>query len=431
MIKNNFNVYIILVILLFLAYIPEGIAQYKFDKTEVFEFQKMELNWGLLLDANQEREETRTKEWRQYEELTTGAAKFQVKSKLWNFLDYKQERVELNFEIGPFGGKGNWIDSSNIASIEADHNILGLRTFASARYASRFYYNNKNYTLVQINGWGRYDLYSQNSKGLSTDSDNVVTPIDTKTTENKFRFNISGRAGWGIGRLNPMNNFMIAEYLLQKYYPNTNFSQIEISNLAHQIANIKNERNISTGHITENETEYLLEYLNQKMIQKPVAALETDWIFGEFEPRLNGSRVEFGPFFNYYNLEPDFFYGAYFLYNNAKYCNLKWNRNFSAGINYNAYKKQDWILAEINLGWSYFIKLKSQFDFGIRYVPGLALNNSDDVKFNNGIIPFVGYFTQLSTNNRIDLKLAYRFSQDEKIMMPGLEFSVSIYRSRY
>ena len=224
---------------------------------------------------------------------------------------------------------------------------------------------------------------------------------------------------------------MIADYLLKKYYGNTNFSQTEISGLAKEISNIKGARNITVGHVPEKEIEQILEYLNQKMIQKPVSGIDADWVFGEFEPRLNGSRIEFGPFFNYYNREPDFVYGAYFLYNNAKYCNVKWNRNFSAAVNYNAYKKQDWILGEINLGWSYFLKLKSQFDFGVKYIPGLTLYDSDNTAFNNGLIPYLGYFTQISTNSRIDLKLAYRFSDNEKMMMSGPEVSMSVYRSRY
>ncbi len=78
------------------------------------------------------------------------------------------------------------------------------------------------------------------------------------------------------------------------------------------------------------------------------------------------------------------------------------------------------------------MKLKSQFDFGMKYIPGIAINGSEnDGELNNGFIPFVGYFTQIDSKNRIDIKLAYRISEDEKLMLSGPEFSVSIYRSRY
>ena len=409
-----------------------GFAQYNFKNSEIFHYRKNEINWGLLYAANPEMEETRTEFWREYEELFTGAAKFQFSNHLWNFQEFKQERVDFNLEAGPLWGNGNWIDSSEVANIEAGHKIFGLRTNASANYVSRYYYNNKNYTLVQINGWARYDLYNQNSTGISTDSVNVVTNFNEKTNEDKFRFSLDARAGWGIGRLKPMNHFMVADYILKTYYNHRGFSQTEIEKFADEIGRIKHRRNLQTGHNTDAESVQMQEFLNQTMFLIPVSSLENEWETGEFLPRFNGNRVEFGPFFKYYNKEPDFIYGGYILYDNAKYCTTKWNRNFSAGVNYNAYKKQDWILAELSIGWSYFMKLKSQFDFGFKYVPGIVLNGSgNDGSLNNGFIPFVGYFTQIDSKNRIDIKLAYRISEDEKLMLSGPEVSVSVYRSKY
>ena len=60
---------------------------------------------------------------------------------------------------------------------------------------------------MQVNGWGRYDLYKQNSTGISTDSNSVVTDFEEKTTEDKFRFNVSARAGWGIGTIESYEQF--------------------------------------------------------------------------------------------------------------------------------------------------------------------------------------------------------------------------------
>jgi hypothetical protein len=418
--------------LLVMSLVKISNAQYDFGNSGNFEFHKREFNWGLRYKTDNEREETRTDFTRDYEELKTGEVKLQLNNRLWNYLDDKQEQVEFNIETGPLWGNGNWIDSSSVENVEADHKISGLRTNASASYNSRFYYNKKNYTLVQINGWARYDIYSQNSSGISTDSDNFVTDFDEKTKEDKFRFNVNARAGWGIGKLKPMNHFMVADYFLKKYYAKNNLSQTEIIKFANEISKIKQRRNIATGHDTDVETQQMQEFLNQKMFMIPVTSLEEEWKTGEFSPRFDGNRVEFGPFFTYYNREPDFIYGGYLLFNNAKYCNVHWNRNFSAGINYNAYKKQDWILAELNIGWSYYIKLKSQIDFGFKYIPGIVLNESENMgKLNNGFIPYLGYFTQIDSKSRIDIKLSYRFSEDEKLMLSGPEFSVSVFRSRY
>jgi len=407
-------------------------AQFYFKNAEIYDFQKHESNKGLHFNFNTEREETRTEFWRNYEELTSGEVKFQLNNSFWNFMDYKQEKIDFNFEIGPLWGNGNWIDSSSVANIEADHKIFGVRSNASASYSSRFYYNNKNYTLVQVKGWGRYDLYNQNSKGISTDTNLVVTDFDEETTENKFRYGIEARAGWGIGRFKPMNNFMIADYLLKKYYSERTFSQDEILKFGNEIGRIKSRRSISTAHKTEVETAQMQEFLNRKMFLIPVNSLEEEWKAGEFLPRFDGNRVEFGPFFKYFNREPDFIYGGYFLYEHAKYCNVKWSRNFSAGVNYNAYKKHDWILGEVGLGWSYFIKLRSQIDFGVKYIPGIALNDSGETgSLNHGFIPYIGYFTQVDSKKRIDVKLAYRLSEDENLMLSGPEISVAVYRSRY
>jgi len=430
--ENTFSKIVFFVVFVMFSNITSSFGQYNFKNSEPFLYNKNEVNWGLQFKTGNEREETRTDLWRKSEKLDTRNVTFRFENRRWNFEDYKQERFNFSLEAGPFWGKGNWIDSSAVANTGADENVLGLRTAAEAGYASRFYYNRKNYTLVQINGWARYDLYRQNSTGTSTDSNDVVTGLDEKTSETKFRYSVDGRAGWGIGRLNPMNHFMVADYLLKKYHNERNYSQEEIAQFANEIGRIKNQRNAGTVHKTDAEIEQVQEYLNKKMFLIRNENLPEDWETGEFSPRFNGSRIEFGPFFKYYNREPDFIYGGYVLYDNAKYCSTNWNRNFSAGINYNAYKKQDWVLAELNIGWSYFLKLRSQFDFGIKYVPGIALSGSEETgKINNGFIPYFGYFTQLNAKSRIDLKLSYRFSDDEKLMLSGPEFSLSVYKSRY
>lgn len=430
--RNNLHTIFSITVMLLLLVVNVGFAQYNFKNSELYDFQKQEFNLGLHFNTDNEREETRTEIWREYEELKTKAVKFQLNNRFWNFQEYKQEHVDFIFEVGPLWGNGIWIDSSSAVNTEADQKIFGLRTNASASYSSRFYYNNKSYTIVQINGWGRYDFYNQNSTGTSTDSNQVVTDFEDETTTDKLRVGAEARAGWGIGRMKPMNNFMIADYLLKKYYSKNNLSQNDILKFANEISRIKRQRDLKTGHKTDEETAQMQEFLNQKMFLIPVPSLEEEWKTGEFLPRFTGNRFEFGPFFKYLNREPDFIYGAYVLFEHAKYCNVKWNRNFSAGVNYNAYKKQDWILGEFSLGWSYFIKLKSQLDFGAKYIPGFALNNSgNDESFHNGFIPFVGYFAQIDSRNRIDFKFAWRISEDEKMMLPGPEVSVSVYRSRY
>lgn len=407
-------------------------GQYVFDGNKILEFQKRELNWGANFSTNQEREELRTNGSRAYEELGSRSATFQFKNRVWNFLDFKQEQFDFNFEVGPLWGNGDWIDSTAAAYRVADQNIFGLRTSASASYTNRYYYNDKNYTLVQIKGWARYDFYQQTLEGTGTDSNMVVEPINEKNNEDKFRYGFVARAGWGLGRLNPVNHLMVADYILEKYYPRQLFSQAEVVAFAKEIAKIKHQRNIIKGHDPEKEAGEMQDFLNKKMFLTKIENLEAQWGMGEFMPRFNGRRLEFGPFFEYYNREPDFIYGAYVWFRDAKYVDHNWNRNFSAGINYNRYKQQDWFLAEVDLGWSYFIKLKNQLDFGLKYVPGIAINGFEEVgPLNHGFVPYVGYFTQINAKTRANLSLAWRISNDENLMLPGPDISLSIYRSRY
>ena len=85
-------------LVLMLVFAQKGFAQYYFKNAEIYDFQKREFNQGLHFNFNAEREETRTEFWRDYEELNAGAVKFQLQNRFWNFMDYKQEKIEFNIE---------------------------------------------------------------------------------------------------------------------------------------------------------------------------------------------------------------------------------------------------------------------------------------------------------------------------------------------
>ncbi len=426
---KSFKTALFLIILLFS--IPfEGLCQFRLAEPEKAEYRKQEINWGLNFSSVKQRESLKTDSSEYFEEMTNGTLNFFANNKFWHFNEFKQEQFSFSAQAGPLWGRGSWNDSTKIQEIDADHRIAGLRGYAVADYSYRFYYNSRSYTMVKLNGWGQYDWYRQSSEGTVTDSNLVVAGYSDVTKGGKWKAGIEARAGWGIGRLAATNHIMLAEYILEKYYFEKSFSQEEIQALAQIIGKVKNNREIITGHITEKELIPVMEFLNQRMFLLPKNIEANDWEMGEFLPRYHGNRVEFGPFFQYYNKEPDFVYGGYLLYENAKYINRKWNRNLSTAINYNAYKHNDWILGEITLNWSNYIKLKSQFDFGVRYIPGLEIAG-EEVNFYNGLVPYFSYFTQLNPKSRMDLKLAWRFASDEKLMVPGPEISVSVYRSRY
>ncbi len=407
-------------------------AQQYYDTTGIHFYEKREITWGALYHASEDREELFTDISKQIEDISTGEVKFQFNTHHWTFLDFKQEQLELNIEVGPLWGSGNWVDSSFVDNSTANHTIAGFRANGSVSYNNRFYYSDKSYTLVRIDANVRYDLFRKHSKGTSIDSNDVSTNFDVKSDQTKFRYGFVARAGWGTGRLDPVNHLMVADYLFDKYYKGRTFSGEETEKVVSEIEKIKNNRSITDGHDIDKESAQITDFLNRGMYLTRPENVEKDWKYGEFLPRFNGSRLEIGPFFKYYNREPDFVYGGYIQYNNEKYCNYKWNRKFNVGANYNWYKKQDLILAEVELGWSYFMKLRSQLDFGLKYIPGITLNSVDDMgKLNHGFIPYVGYFSQINEITRVNVALALRISNNDEILLPGPEFYVSIYRSKF
>ncbi|HYQ56983.1 MAG TPA: hypothetical protein VEP89_06510 [Draconibacterium sp.] len=415
---------------------------------DVVSFKKREINLGALISVSKETEELLSDESRFNDERTLLNGKFRFENSYWNLLDYKQERLNFKFELGVYGGYGDWIDSSKVEYITADQDFYGVRTSAIIDYSYRFYYDAKSYTVLDVSAWGRYDVFKQNLDGTSTDSLGVSTPVAESATKDRLRYGINAKAGWGYGRLSPMNNLMTAHYLLEKYYPGRLFSDYEIAQFAQVIANIKYNRDIKEGHNPEKEMDEVVDFIRNKFILASPESMAAEWQYGEFDPRYQGSRFEIGPHFKYYNQEPDFLFGGYVQYDNAKYVNVKWNRNFSAGLIYNRYSKtaveyvdgilsnenvsRDWATAEVNLGWSYYLDLKTQFDFGMRYVPGIELNNFDELgNLSHNFIPYISYYSQLNPKSRIKLDFAWRIADGEQFVIPGPEFSLAIYRSKY
>jgi hypothetical protein len=402
------------------------------DSLSYFNYFKKELNTGITYSLQKEREQIRTENTNDFEEITENFLRFRWANRNWNLALFKQEEWEYNFEIGPFYGNGTMLDSSAIQVIDAEQKVAGVRAKAAARYSSLFYYDLKNYTIVKVDARGSYGLLRNDAAGTHIDSVGMETPYSKISDHSKLRFGFEAKAGWGRGRLNPMNHFMIAQFLLEKNYERRNFSDSEIMLLAREIGRIKHARDARLGHDTEKEAGQLTAFLNRELMLESPGTILSDWEMGEFSPRFEGIRWELGPFFNYFNREPDFIFGGYLQFENAKYCNLKWNRNLSASLSYNSYKQRDWILLETELGWSFYPDLKTRYDFGLKYVPGVTVNDLDDFgTVRHNFIPYMNYYSQLNSKYRMDLAFSWRIAANDTFVLPGPEVSVSFYRSRY
>ncbi|HKL33871.1 MAG TPA: hypothetical protein VJ919_15125, partial [Tangfeifania sp.] len=264
--KNTDFRLLFLVVLLFFGVSGYSTENFNNDSTVLFPFLKKELNTGFIYQLQQEREQELTDNSNYLEELTTNSLLFKWSNRNWKYLVFRQESWDYTFEAGPFLGSGTLVDSTETEYIDASQDVIGLRTRAAARYSSRFYYDFKNYTIVKVNAWGRFDFYRQNADGMRTDSLQVSAPYSEESDQSKFRYGFEASAGWGRGRLNAMNHFMVAEYLLENNYERRNFSDEEITRLAVEIGKIKHSRNARPGHDAAIEAEQLKSFINRQML---------------------------------------------------------------------------------------------------------------------------------------------------------------------
>ena len=404
----------------------------KIDSAQQLFFIKREFNKGLLASGQYERESQISDNFDFSEELYTGYSSYQLNNRVWNFLDYKQEAISLTFNAGPFYGSGNVFENSEAGIINADREMFGLRALLAASYESRFYYDSKTYTLVQVDGWVKNDLFWQNTTGTRVDSNLVMSDYSNDRFTDRLRYGFHAKAGWGFGRLNPINHYMVADYLLKNFYPRRVFSEAEKMQLARKLGDIKQRRVPGIERIASSELQEVYDYLRSKMMLEAPNLSEEEWLMGEFLPRYNGSRIELGPYFNYYNREPDFYYGGFLTYRNNSYRNYNWNRNVRLQANYSHYKQHDWANIEADLGWSYFPNLRTQFDFGLRYIPGAIIHSLENIEsVRHNFVPYVKYFTQVNARSRMNLSFAWRIADGEDFMKSGPEFSLSFYRSNY
>jgi hypothetical protein len=402
------------------------------DTVRIATYIRKELNAGFVFDTEQEREEIRSDVTREYEEARINAFKFRLIQSNWDFLSSNQLYWDYFFEAGPFWGNGNLTDSSAINVIDATHKIIGFKGMAGGHYNNRFYHDRNIFTLISVDALSRVYLYGQEAEGTVLDTNNINSPYTDRSQKLKFRIGFHAKAGWGIGRLNPVDHLVTATRFLEKYYPKRVFINEEIEELAREIGDIKGLRDWRKKQSSPLEIKQLTEFIRRNMLLEVPVDAQNFWQLTEFRPRYAGTIFTFGPFFRYLNYEPDFVYGGYLELENNKYYNTEWNRIFRINLAYNSYKREDWLLMETELGMSFFPNLNSEYSFGIKYLPALGVRDIEDFgPLRHNIIHYVHYFSQINSRYRIDISLALRIAPNDQFLMPGPGFSVYLYRSRY
>ncbi len=404
------------------------------DSLETCQFKKTEINSGLLFYRNNSRESFATEfsEFTEKRNNYTFYGTFGVNS--WRFLDLLQEEIQLSAGIGPLYSTGDSERSTASITTKLDNRLYGVSAFTDLQYAGRFYYDQTNYALIDVRGYGRFEKVKINSEGYLQENGEGIskTPITRESHDNRLRYGLDARAGVGFGRLDPVNYRMQAEYLLETYYKGKLFSGEETARVRSAISEIKNNRNLKEGHSPEKERDELLTFLREKMLLRLPDSRDDIWQFSEFMPRFAGKRFETGPFFSYYNREPDFIYGGFARYEVHSYRNYNQNVCFLTEASYNRYKKRDWFLWETAFQVDYYKNPQSLFSLGIKYVPGLVVNNFKDIEpVQHTLIPYLEYYRQLNEKHRMMLVFRYRIAEENEFFMNGPEFSLAFYRSRY
>lgn len=432
MMKNIFRLISGLLALLPLAALASN--QFIPDKVSSLRFYKTELNSGFSFYKNDTRESFIT-DLSNFTENRSNYGADYFYSLNWFGLDNKKQEIsKILIGIGPVYATGNSTFSEQLIARSADNRIFGATLSGKIDFSGRYYYEGNSYALVEAAGFGKIEKLQINSKGYEANlvSSAQATRFEENFLDNRLRYGIKTKAGWGIGQPEVANHLMEAEYILNSFYKGRLFSPGEKNELADKIGRIKNSRKLQAAHNTEKEAEEVARFLNSNLLLTIPGELVETWKYGEFSPRFDGNRFEVGPFFNYFNREPDFVYGGFLGFESDKYLNFRWSRLFKAELSYNRYKTRDWLQLETVFQFDFYQNLRSKFSLGLKYIPVLEVKDTrQNTSFQNVFIPTIGYFSQLNEKTRMELALVYNITNQNDYFIQGPEFSLSIYRSRY
>ncbi|NQU88115.1 MAG: hypothetical protein HQ541_20395 [Mariniphaga sp.] len=398
-------------------------------------FTKTEINSGFRFFLNNGRESLNTGLSENTEERLNYNAYYNLFVNSWKFLGDRQESINLSIGVGPLYSTGETKRTTANTITRFENKIYGLSFFGDLNYSGRFYYDDKNYALVEASGFGRFEKIKINSKGSFIPADGsfiVAFPVEEKYLDNRLRYGVNAKAGVGFGKMNPVNHIMEAEFLLNEYYKGRLFSQNEINRFASVIAGIRNKRRLKESHSAESELKDVMDFLGKELLFQVPDSPEELWKYGEFMPRFSGKRFELGPLFKYYNREPDFIYGGFAKYEIHTYKNFNWNFNFSSELSYNRYKERDWFLWDTDMQFEYFKNLRTKYTFGVKYIPAVVVNDFKDIEsIQHALIPYISFYHQLSDKYRMAFDFRYKITDENDFFIKGPGFSLAFYRSRY
>jgi len=310
--------------------------------------------------------------------------------------DIKRNSLEFLFNLN--GGATNYRDTTTASSVNLQDtqlsfsNLFNIRKKISAfqtginvglRYAKftdkDFSFSNSDYVrwFNQLYYSGKhFFIYNATVNYNSYYSRITKTQIPDISTYKSYEVNVSPEIGWGIGRIERVEDARQAIYILEEFKRNNvlkrEMDKEEIFEFAQLISTVKNKRFLDSRLHRIDEISTLDNYLKNKGILSNVdspyfTSLYDMWDYGALYNRSSGCELTFkvSPAYyrkyntniNFYNQTKEYGVKSSVSFNYSKPVKLNWQHDFSANANFGIY--------DIT---------QSENDAKLYYVPGAALS---------------------------------------------------------
>ena len=210
------------------------------------------------------------------------------------------------------------------------------------RWFNKLYYSGKHFFIYNatVNYYGNYQKITK-------------TQIPDITTYKTSEVNVIPEIGWGIGRIERVEDARQAIYILEEFMKNNvlnrEMDKEEIFEFAQLISNVKNKRFLDSRLHRIDEISTLDNYLKNKGVLSNVDApyftsLYDMWDYGALYSRSSGLELTFkvSPAYycksntnnNFYNQIKEYGVKSSVSFNYSKPVKLNWQHDFSANANF-------------------------------------------------------------------------------------------------
>ena len=255
----------------------------------------------------------------------------------------------------------------------------------NVRWINKLYYSGKHFFIynatVNYNGY-----YSKITK----------TQIPDISTYKSSEVNVSPEIGWGIGRIERVEDARQAIYILEEFKKNNvlkrEMDKEEIFEFAQLISSVKNKRFLDSRLHRIDEISTLDNYLKNKGVLSNVDApyftsLYDMWDYGALYNRSSGLELSLkvSPAYycksntnnNFYNQIKEYGLKSSVSFNYSKPVKLNWQHDFSANANFGIYD----IIPGYNDAELYYIP-GAELSYKLNYYPTTRSNLYAETRYN-------------------------------------------------